>query len=316
MGKRDLVAEIKEIRERSPYVSLSVPPRFQMLVSAFRSSPSLDSELLRYVPIGTIACVEGFYRNAIKEFIDAGSPWLDNAAALANDLPKIDFDLLRAIHGRAVTIGELISHVVRLNDLEQIGGIMSSIIGENFLGRLTTVHDRWEVEIEHKPSKPIISNAATVFADVRELFRLRHIYAHELADLDSPDHESLALKLESAFAFLNASSALATDLLHPGTPLTQAAINESIGAELDDLRLRIDTTITQITAHVDRRRHVLLTKSQKQWVKYMEAQSLFDASAFKGGTIYPAIYGHVATALAEERLKNLEEVLRRESVKL
>ena len=72
---RDLVAEIEEIRQRRgiEIYPVMIPFRMINIARAFRSSPALDPEFLRYVPIGTVACIEGFFRSAVKECIDAGS---------------------------------------------------------------------------------------------------------------------------------------------------------------------------------------------------------------------------------------------------
>ena len=51
--KRDLVAEIEEIRQRrgSEIHPVTIPFRMSNIAGAFQSSPSLDPEFLRYVPI-------------------------------------------------------------------------------------------------------------------------------------------------------------------------------------------------------------------------------------------------------------------------
>src|SRR5258706_9082381 len=39
-----------------------------------------SSEVHRYIPIGSVACMESFFRTAIKDLIDHGSPYFENAA--------------------------------------------------------------------------------------------------------------------------------------------------------------------------------------------------------------------------------------------
>ena len=56
---------------------------------------------------------------AIKELIDAGEPYLTNAEKPASSA-KLDFAVLRAVHGKAITVGELVAHSVQLSRLDHI----------------------------------------------------------------------------------------------------------------------------------------------------------------------------------------------------
>ena len=47
---------------------------------------------------------------AIKDLIDAGEPYLSNAEKPASSI-KLDFSVLRAVHGKTITVGELVAQL-------------------------------------------------------------------------------------------------------------------------------------------------------------------------------------------------------------
>jgi hypothetical protein len=136
---RDTIQEIADIRQRRRLGSAmaELPLRLFALEHAFKIHDKSQHELIRYFPVALIACVEGYFRMAIKDLIDAGEPYLSNAEKPASSL-KLDFSLLRAVHGKTITVGELVAHGVPLSRLEHIENVLSSLLGIGFLHSLRT----------------------------------------------------------------------------------------------------------------------------------------------------------------------------------
>ena len=105
---RNIIQEIAAVRARRgrgpSWAELS--SRLQQLERAFHTLERGNDELNRYFPVALIACMEGFFRMALKELIDVGEPFLSRAEALALGT-KIDFAIIRAVHGKSITVGEL-----------------------------------------------------------------------------------------------------------------------------------------------------------------------------------------------------------------
>jgi hypothetical protein len=104
--------------------------------SARNGDPS-GTELLKYIPIGLVACAEGFLRLSFKEIIDFGPPFSENAASFQQ--LKFDFKLVQAIGTRTVTVGDFVSHLLPLNNLDDINANLTTLIGEDFLNRFKSV---------------------------------------------------------------------------------------------------------------------------------------------------------------------------------
>ncbi|HEY0657184.1 MAG TPA: hypothetical protein VGD05_01860, partial [Pyrinomonadaceae bacterium] len=152
-----------------------------------------DNEIHRYIPIGTIACVENYFRAVIKELIDFGSPFSDNASKLREI--KFDFSVVRAIEGREVTVGDFLSHLLPMKSFEDINSTVGTLTGKDFLNELKVYFfakenfDETESrfyqlsELTDEMNKEI----AEIYNDVRETFKLRNIFCHEAAEANIVD---------------------------------------------------------------------------------------------------------------------------------
>src|ERR1041385_4685345 len=100
--KRDYIAEILEIKGRS----LKRTDRYNQFYKRYdpvvgahvflkffgTQDPEVRSELLKYIPIGTLACLEGYFRMVIRDLIDYGEPYQSNAYRL--DDIKVDIGVV------------------------------------------------------------------------------------------------------------------------------------------------------------------------------------------------------------------------------
>lgn len=304
---RDIIQEIADIRQRRRFGSAmsELPLRLFALEHAFKEHDKSESELIRYFPVALIACVEGYSRMAIKDLIDTGEPYLSNAEKPASSL-KLDFSVLRAVHGKAITVGELVAHAVSLSRLEHIEGVLSSLIGTGFLQALRTTTDRWAHEIRGKPETPILAKPDEVFADLARTFELRHIICHEIASAYEIETEEVARCFESCVAFLRAADEFISETIHPGAPLTQTDMNIAAGKSLAEARAQLAQAVTSVQSRLDNAELSAFNESQEKWQLYSDAWAAFVAGErANSGTIWPLIYAGAAEASVENRLKEV-----------
>ena len=116
--QRDLVQEIIETRERNKAGAAKgeLYIRLIALERAFENRATTNEELIRYFPIALVACIESYFRTTIKELIDSGDPYVNNAGKLAEKL-KFDYDIVKAFQGKKISLGEFVSHMVSINNL-------------------------------------------------------------------------------------------------------------------------------------------------------------------------------------------------------
>ncbi|RJS91988.1 lysozyme inhibitor LprI family protein [Salinisphaera sp. Q1T1-3] len=305
----DIIQEIADVRQRRRF-GKAMPElimRLFALEQAFKNQPSHQDELINYFPVALIACLEGYFRMAIKDLVDAGEPFLSNAEKPASSI-KIDFSILRAVHGRTITVGELVSHGVKLSRLDHVDAALSHLLGNGFLDVLRTVSDRWEHEVKGEERAPILQEPDKTFADVSRMFELRHIICHEIPSAYEISREEIERCFESCASFLRAADELLSESMNPGAPLTQTAMNIAAGESLENKQKELAEAISSLETKLDEKGVEAFRKSQDSWVAYSEAWADFvaDESA-SGGTIWPVIHAGSLEQLTVTRISKIRE---------
>lgn len=303
---RDIIEEIAEVRKRRRFGSAmaELPMRLFALEQAFKNHDEAEEELTRYFPVALVACIEGYFRLAIKELVDFGEPYLSNSERPASSM-KLDFAVLRAIHGKAVTVGELVGHIVPLSRLEHIESSMSGLLGTSFLTKIRTVTDRWKHEVRGQPIEPILRDPDKVFSGVAKAFEMRHIICHELATAHEIEYPQVAQCFESCVAFLRAADELLSETLHPNAPLTQTAMNVAAGESLAAARQDLHDALAQLRSRLSGDDLPAFDETQAAWEQFCMTWSEFDAMQVKGGTMWPALRASAEEAVVRKRTEDL-----------
>ncbi|NTU50272.1 MAG: DUF1311 domain-containing protein [Desulfobulbaceae bacterium] len=313
MGRtRDIIQEIAAVRQRRLFGSAmtELPMRLLTLEQAFKNHDKKDVELIRYFPVALIACVEGYFRMAIKELIDSGEPYFSNAEKPMSSL-KLDFSMLRALHGKKITVGELVAHWVQLSKLEHINHVLTGLLGKGFLDVLRKTPDRFAHEVMGTPVAPILSEPDKVYFDVARTFELRHIICHELASAYEINSDEVAECFESCVAFLKAADVFISETIHPGAPLTQSDMNIAAGESLNKKREMLDKAIHELCSRLDETELDVFIESQTKWQQYCDAWVCFVAGGRdSSGSIWPLIYAGAAEAVVENRINQLNSFKR------
>ena len=308
---RDVIGEIAQVRARRRFGSAitELPLRLFELERAFKDHDQRNTELTRYFPVALIACIEGYFRLAIKEFVDAGEPYISNAERPASSL-KLDFTVVRAIHGKTVTVGELVGHSVPLSRLDHIESSMSSLLGVSFLDRMRTIGDRWEHEVCGKPATPILSDPDSVFAGVAKAFELRHIICHEIASAHEIHYPEVSACFENCVSFLRAADEVVSETLHPGAPLTQSDMNLAADNSLANARGSMDRVLSELRAKLSSDDLSAFNEAQASWERYATAWAECEATEVKGGTMWPTVRAGSEEGLIRSRTAELRSYRR------
>ena len=180
MVKRDYIKEIQDIRRRRlrrgrrwTQLTCRFHPLVDILLNVDKfENDDIKREVLRYTFICSIACLEGYFRLVIKDLINNSENCLKNIQKI-DDL-KFDVQSVLAIHGKEVSIGEFVSHLVPLSSFEQLNKNLSTITDANFTEELK----KMEMETENGETEKLFSDTPKY---VKQTYELRNIYCHELA---------------------------------------------------------------------------------------------------------------------------------------
>ncbi len=313
--KRDIVDEIKSIRSRrmSDFATAELHLRLLPLEMSYASRDVSDKELLRYFPIAIVGCMESYFRLVVKQLVDSGEPYLSNARELMQS-SNLKFDVIKALHGKSLTIGDIISHSISISRLEHISSIMDTILSRKFLGDVATIHDRWEVEIKHKEAIPILSEPEETYRYVSKAFELRHIFCHELSTVYEVESNEINLSFEHSVKFLNASEKYISSILFPNAPLTQSEMNNDSSRSYLEERKGLDEDLYNFSLSIGLEEKAKLDEATEAWDGYVSAIVEFEGLPYReGGSMWPTIENTTRTNLTREYrdhikyLKNIGE---------
>ncbi len=306
---RNLINEILEMRTRQG----EIYSRLFELQGAFEKRDTKNIELLRYFPIAIVACIESFFRSAIKSLIDSGEPYLSNAKDLfTKNQIKSDsyYDVLKALHGQSVSIGEVISQLPALSNLEKIDNCMNAIIGEKFLQSLVQVYDRSDVEIGKKPKVPIIQDAQDTFKNVTKTFDFRHIFCHEMVLNNNINASDLESCFQHSALFLKASKEFVNNILYPNAPLTQKDMNISAFKEFKrETELLISLNNEAINLLSDKQVEKFKSATVA-WETFLKNSADIEGLTYEGGSIAPMVRAMAAAELTRDRIKQVEKLIK------
>lgn len=216
--------------------------------------------------IAIAACIEAFCKSCIKNLVDHESgPYLERAKKI--DM-HFDFDLTRALSRKEITFGDLVSHSVGISSVEQIikhfDVLFKGDIGyTNFKTCLANAREFVEPSeesimaglLEHPEQlgELILSDADSVINDLKDVFKARHIAAHE-ANFSLVTLAQLLQWFESAMTFANATYEILEQRIRPG------ASRNAFGSSVQALQHsgELISTINEATQN-------LVCKWQAEW---------------------------------------------------
>jgi len=264
-----------------------------------------------FFPIRAVTLIEVFTRAWIAAFVDFGNPYVERAFAFTKNI-KLDFDVIREIQGRTITLGDVIAHSVPLNNFGQIVGAFETLIGGQFVPHLAKTIDRWEVEMNGKAPVPVISDVTGMASTLDRLFRIRHILVHEYPMQPVYASEDVTPMLEAAAEFAFAANEACTEFLYGKIPLTNLEMKEAVAEEWRRFDEELNRVLEQISAEQDDIGKHLLEDSQSRWALFLEAQCAFRTDSSRAGSMAGLLWLHEARSLTEVRLKQMRWYLDRE----
>ena len=307
---RRTIDRIRSSRSRLRF-NLREAELFTRLSAIRHSYKQLDPEnleLQRYYPIALVACLESWFRLAIRELVDFGDPYLGNARQLIQR-ERFDYEILAGLHGQTITIGEVISQHPPISSLEQTIAIMGTLVGKDFREGVSKVHDRWKVEIEKQPKAPIVADIDETFRYVDRTFELRHIFCHEIATAIEVERDEINKCIDHTAVFLKASDELISQTLFPDAPLTQADINAASHEDYERERKDLDLLVETISEALSGEQKERFTAANEAWDSFLVSSAEVECLAYEGGTMQPTVHALAATRLVRDRKIQLENLL-------
>jgi hypothetical protein len=176
--KRDVIAEILEKRKRLGRKTvraqtaitrgLAILPLINE-TRRIRVAPSTKREISQHVAVALIGLLEGYLRVVIRDLINSGAPFRDNATKFEG--LRIDTAVVLRMQTARVSAGELIAHLLPISSVEDIQRHMGALMDIDFFTEL-----RGQPAGNNKTYATVEPNA---WAAIAEVFGDRHVICHE-----------------------------------------------------------------------------------------------------------------------------------------
>ena len=292
--KRNIIEEIDSKKARSNFpTKYGYLDRFWDITSLTEKLNSKElsenKEILRYIPLATIAATETYFRFLYQEIIDNGEPYFTNAVKYFKEQGsnKFDLEFLIPLQGKQVTVGEIFSHLLNLNNLNDINGTLSKLLGFDFINSLKKFP--YTESISMSPySRKFKLSIGTYIDSVNRMFEYRHILAHEYALNINLDKDKLILDFNNFKIFIEACDFAVAKTLGNYMPEYQQGMNKFAYSKYKKAQTELKKLILQIKRNSfalvrgtrnnkldSLQKPKIILKSFNAWIHIPKMQSIF-----------------------------------------
>lgn len=229
---------------------------------------NVNQELLyEYVPVKLVACLQEYFRNIYKDFID-DPKYRKNVAKLEifKDV-TYDADVLAAFQEENITLGEYISYLIPCSKFEDLNKSISTLAEVNFSKLL---HEQ-------------ANDCGEMLNYIQEIFSYRHIVCHEVPHLHTINKEMMEKWIDAASAFVVLTDIVVMDIKNPNPPGTTCEMLSYVQKTFDDAEKEFNSLIQtlQTSSHSDF--ESLSFDYLEKWKEFRKAKAESESKAFEGG---------------------------------
>lgn len=149
---------------------------FDYLKGKTKLDKRIRNELLKYIPISLISCMQGYFLFLTKDFIDFGEPFTSRITSLKDT--NFSFESIVALQDRQLSLGQIVSYTYSFSNFPTLLSVMDCILNNNFKWLISN----YPLSCPNcKCSFRIEELIPDFFANIDRTFQLRNIFAHEIA---------------------------------------------------------------------------------------------------------------------------------------
>ena len=300
--------ELQEVRSRLSIgewkaVIFDVGLRLLRLREAVKTSDS--PEMCRHAPVAMIAALQTYFRGTVIDLIDRGEPYRSRVADLVKEKIVIR-DAIAFFHGETFTFGEVIAKSASCNSISDIHVWLETLLAVNLKTLLTTSIDPSHLRNNYLDAPPIVSDVDTLYRNVDEAFRLRHVFAHEAAaNLEISKEDALRL-IDSIDEFTQGINAVLWVTAYADLPYTQAEITQESYRNYQQEKEKLQAIVAQaanVAAHAGKADW--FNANQLSWESFCK-DWIEGAYLQQDGSVWPAIAASEHANLVRQRAEALK----------
>lgn len=249
-----------------------------------------NPQLLEYVPVKIVACFEQFLRAEYQEILV--NPKIKKNLKnidLFKDT-KFNFDVIEAFEENTISLSDYLSLLIPCSKLADIDNAISKLLGIDFLS-------------EFRKKK----NGKAILESVSEIFRLRHIYCHEVPLKKNIDVDCARKLISNAIEFIDDSDDIIRNTLYSyhksGIEEIEIAQKEyeKTDKELDELIETLKLKQDKGPFHYNDFSYI------DKWKEYRQERALCDSSISYKESYSPLYYYKNMERTTKSLIKELKE---------
>ena len=248
-----------------------------------------NPQLLEYVPVKIVSCFEQFFRTEYQEILENPKEKknLKNIDLFKDT--KFNFDVISAFEENTISLSDYLSLLIPCSKLADIDNAISKLLGVNFLS-----------EFEKKKDGKVILES------ISEIFRLRHIYCHEVPLKQVLDIDIAKKLISHAIAFIDKSD----DIIRTTLYSDQLSIEEEFEnakKNYNKTNNELETLRKEIQAKQDGTSLFYVDFGYiEKWKEYREERAKCDSS-YNDGVYSPLQYYQNLERITKTLIKELKE---------
>ena len=249
-----------------------------------------NPQLIEYVPVKIVACFEQLFRDEYKEI-------LENPKVKKNlkniDLfkdTKFNFDVIGAFEENTISLSDYLSLLIPCSKLADIDNAISKLLGIKFLEEFGKKED-----------------GRAILDSISEIFRLRHIYCHEVPLKQVLDVNNARKLISHAIAFIDNSDDIIRTALYSdhigGIEEIEIAKKEyeKANKELEELIETLKVKQEKGPFHYNDFSYI------DKWKEYRKERALCDSSINNKESYLPLHYYRNMERTTKSLIKELKE---------
>jgi hypothetical protein len=307
----DLVSRIHSTKLRTAVHHRSfVLGRFAALrrtLALYEEDAEAGGEVLEYFPIAAVAATEAYFRFTLAELVNVGHRFLEAVDDLMKEKDvRIDADVLKALHGQRVTIGEVIAYSLSYSTKENIGRYMSRLLGKDFFSELRRI---WPEFVERRESRVV--DFDEMMRDLERTYQLRHVFCHEAPTEVRLTVEEASRCLEASISFINVSEYVISSALMWDVPPTSGSEAFELARDAYEAAVgRTEQSASSLEQVLPAEKKTLFTEGQAGWLQYRDNHAdLWALLVAEGGSMKGTVHYEYLRELTDTRIEQLEEMI-------
>lgn len=246
--------------------------------------------LIEYIPVKIVACFEQFFRAEYQEILEKPKVKknLKNIDLFKDT--KFDFEVIGAFEENTISLSEYLSLLIPCSKLADINNAISKLLGIKYLEEFGKKED-----------------GKVILESISEIFRLRHIYCHEVPLKQALDVDNARKLISHAIAFIDNTDDIIRNTLYSshigGIEEINIAKNEFEKAdkELDELINTLKIKQVKGPFHYNDFSYI------EKWKEYRKDRAFCDSSINNKESYLPLNYYRNMERTTKSLIKELKE---------